>query len=480
MKKNFILHSLTGIIAGVSAILICSCNSDSKESILPEIHIDTSTTYTFSCDGGNINIPVQLNNPDENTEFSFQCDCDWISAEYYEPEIIITAESLEGYEERTGEIHVTYGEFYEGVITVLQYPETYPSYSIKVKDISATTATIDIQPAREELQYMIRPIRKDVFDSYKDEDEFFKAESEYIEYMETQESTPLGQMLHNGTLTDIELLYLDTDTEYYICAYAINENGDILSSVSKSEVFKTDEIHFDITTSVDGINITVNVTASDDKAPFIFDIVNAQALQESGKDVEDVAQEVIDLNLWTAETFFKNNTIQAIPTFTNLKTAEHSFSRYNIGDHSYDNEASSKFIVYATTVNQYGKVGTIPSDTTSTYTEAINASDNEITVTIDNITSTGWDLTVTTTNNDPYVTYFDYADKYEGWTKEELIAEFSNTEKYDYLFYTHNGNYKTTYGMQDPDTNFVMFVFGWEGGTMTTDFQAHYYRTLPE
>lgn len=98
---------------------------------------------------------------------------------------------------------------------------------------------------------------------------------------------------------------------------------------------------------------------------------------------------------------------------------------------------------------------------------------------IDNITSSSWDLHVTTTNNDPYVAYWDYADKYEGWTEEQLIAEFSDGEKYDYFFYLRNGDYNGVYPNKDPDTEYVMFFFGWEGGVMTTDFQAIYFKTLP-
>lgn len=479
MKNSQIIRALAiALTAGTCSLLFTSCETDEPALPDPEVTINTDNPYSIDYKGGEIRIPVQIENPAEDLPLTLEPKAEWLTAEYSADNIIIDVEPLNDRAERTGTVSVIYGEYYNETIIVAQSGEPAP-FSVSITDVTATTVTVDITPLDNSCSYMIRPIRKDVFDSYTDENAFLEAEMEYIDHMETDENTTLAQMLYTGSQSSLELLYLDTDTEYYICIYAIDESGNVLSEVVQSEVFKTNEITFEITASTSGIDITVDVTASDDKAPFIFYTVSSDYLDEHDRTVKDAADYNLYYELWTAKTFFGNNTIQAIPTFSHFGTGSRTFSSYSIDNYTHEHEFASKYIIYVTTVNQYGEAGTFPIDTLSIYTEEISLSDNIITVNIDNITSSSWDLHVTTTNNDPYVAYWDYADKYEGWTEEQLIAEFSDGEKYDYLFYLRNGDYNGVYPNKDPDTEYVMFFFGWEGGVMTTDFQAIYFRTLP-
>lgn len=280
MKNSQIIRALAiALTAGTCSLLFTSCETDEPASPDPEVTINTDNPYSIDYKGGEIRIPVQIKNPVEDLPLTLEPQAEWLTAEYSADNIIIDVEPINDRAERTGTVSVIYGEYYNETIIVAQSGEPAP-FSVSITDVTATTVTINITPLDNSCSYMIRPVRKDVFDSYADENAFLEAEMEYIDHMETDENTTLAQMLYTGSQSSLELLYLDTDTEYYICIYAIDESGNVLSDVVQSEVFKTDEITFEITASTSGIDITVDVTASDDKAPFIFYTVSSDYLDE--------------------------------------------------------------------------------------------------------------------------------------------------------------------------------------------------------
>lgn len=104
-------------------------------------------------------------------------------------------------------------------------------------------------------------------------------------------------------------------------------------------------------------------------------------------------------------------------------------------------------------------------------TEDVTPSDNDLNVTVTNITTNSAEFHVTTTNDDPYVIGADLAAKWAGKTNDEIL-EVLTGDSYDVSRNVQSGDYDAGFWNLTSGTDYICFVFGFDAGKATTELQV--------
>lgn len=140
-------------------------------------------------------------------------------------------------------------------------------------------------------------------------------------------------------------------------------------------------------------------------------------------------------------------------------------------------QPEQKFIVFVCYTDE---TGAVVSDvyTESAVTPPVKASQNSFEIEIDQITATSAMLFITPSTDDDYV-WLEFPDYvYEGMTMEEL-EEFL-LKNYKPFFPLHTNNGEMVHSFDDnlePDTEYMIIVFGYDGG-LTTPLTTNKFRTM--
>lgn len=140
---------------------------------------------------------------------------------------------------------------------------------------------------------------------------------------------------------------------------------------------------------------------------------------------------------------------------------------------------STRFIVFACHVDSNGEIIS-DIEAISAITPPITPSDNEFTITIEDISAVSAYLTIETTNDDRYVWMELPEDIYSGMNKEQLKQFLEKHYTPFFASKARSGSQNYTFpDTLDPNTNYMIIVFGYDGG-MTTPLTTKIFRTLPE
>lgn len=108
-------------------------------------------------------------------------------------------------------------------------------------------------------------------------------------------------------------------------------------------------------------------------------------------------------------------------------------------------------------------------------------SDNEITLSVGEITADGITAVATVTNDDPYVFLLREASEFEGMTDAEILAKILESCTGEELAEaTFTGNKTFPRSNLKPDTDYLALTFGYESGTATTGITIKRCFTMPE
>lgn len=138
-------------------------------------------------------------------------------------------------------------------------------------------------------------------------------------------------------------------------------------------------------------------------------------------------------------------------------------------------DADRDYVAYAFGVNEDSE---LLSNLYYDYfkTEDVTPSDNVITVVMDQIESTSARINITTTNNDPYVYGADLASNWEGMSEEEMLDVLTGGD-IDLSPNLKSGDYSATFWNLKSETEYIVFVFGYQAGKATTDLIVQHFTT---
>lgn len=164
------------------------------------------------------------------------------------------------------------------------------AFKITIDNLTKTSVDFSIEPLEKDVPYLVMVIDKETFDSFESEDAYLDDDMTYLEesatYYDKTLKEYLEEILEVGDL-QASASSLMPDTEYYIYAYHLTVNGEIISDLVKKE-FKTEgytlnEDTFEITISeIAYDSAVVTVAPSSATTPYFVNVLSDEELEIYG------------------------------------------------------------------------------------------------------------------------------------------------------------------------------------------------------
>ena len=147
-----------------------------------------------------------------------------------------------------------------------------------------------------------------------------------------------------------------------------------------------------------------------------------------------------------------------------------------INTDKYDLDAETEHFVIAVPVDTNKGIMTAYPTVKTFATEEIGASSNVISITVSDIKPREATITVVPSNDDPYIVAFFESAYYEGKSDKEIIDDYFS----HYPPTPAGGEFTYTMTGLNPNTEYFVAAFGYEGGVVTTELFKEYFATLEE
>ncbi|MEG1622534.1 MAG: hypothetical protein RR330_04105 [Alistipes sp.] len=375
-------------------------------------------------------------------------------------------------------------------------PEPIPgkktTFTVKVKDITAAKATVEVAPSDNMATYYFGVSTKAFYDAAGSDANFLKAELAWFKAQAAEAKVTLEAYLKDvvskGPDTDT-FNDLTGETAYVAYVFAINVDGSMGTDLTK-QVFTTPKATepepepepdiFAITvTDITASSANINVVPTDKAMRYFIDAFSEADYLELGGTPEGIAAYVPGLFARLAETLqMPLDEVVALLT--------------EVGDATYaatEMAQQTKFYPIAIGVNAEGQPITA-TKVGEPFTTLKGADPSSLTfeIAVTNITDKAADINITPSdNNNTYFFDCQSAKAIDGLTDAEIIQAL-------YDVYSKDGKFETLLSMGPdglsaetiaqyapfkPDTEYCVLVFGWADGAATTTLTKKLFKTLP-
>ena len=465
-----------------AAALVFAAVACQKEET-PEIQIQ-KTEVTLASDGASVNIAYLIENEVEGRKISVANDAEWLTVDAGKTRVItLSALINETGAQRHADVTVSYEGAEDVVISVTQDFFVSP-LTISISKVTATGVTFSVTTSDESLTWLPMVTYKEGFEYYESADELFQYDLEYFAYLADIRDMTLAEFLEtmvaSGSMIDVPFDGLQPSTDYVLYAYGVTTDGrrttDIVHEAFRTEDPYEGDIVFSFEASEDDYILSYTITPSHTGVPYFYGIapkakIDAWKSMYNGDLRAAIQAEEIDAEV---------NELMDLGMISGPEDYFAIYSESNVMDWGYyELTASTSYVIYAVKWDEQCRL----SGPVSTYehtSQAIDASANQITLEVANVTQSSADAVTTVTTDDPYVVMPVRTSEIEGFTDQELFAYL--VEKYDYIIseYTYTGSQTRNYSRMRPDTDYTFLAFGYKAGVMTTsEMDKVNFRTLP-
>ena len=479
-----IKHLIIAAAALVFGAVSCQEKEPQKEETpAPKIQL-RKTEVTIASDGASVNIAYMIENDVEGRKISVANDADWLTVDTGKARVLtLSALINETGAQRHADVTISYEGAEDVVLSVTQEFFVSP-LSISISKVTATGVTFSVTTSDESLTWIPMVTYKDGFEYYESADELFQYDLEYFAYLADIRDMTLSEFLEtmvaSGSMVDVPFDGLQPSTDYVLYAYGITVDGrrttDIVHEAFRTEEPYEGDIIFSFDASEDDYILSYTITPSHTGVPYFYGIAPKTRIDEwksryngdlraalQAEEIDSEINELMDLGMISGpEDYF------AI------------YSESNVMDWGYyELTASTSYVIYAVKWDEQCRL-TGPVSTYEHTSASIDASDNQITIEVANVTQSSADAVTTVTTEDPYVVMPIRTSELEGLSDDELFAYL--VDKYDYIIgeYTYTGSMTKSYTRMRPDTEYTFLAFGYKAGVMTTsEMDKVNFRTLP-
>lgn len=474
MKKSRVFLALAMVAAAFA-----SCNPVEPEVEAPVIEL-ASENVRLTAEGEAVQVVFNIANPVEGVEISVVEDADWLEVNASKPRILeFSATKNESDKVREAEVTVSYEGAENKVIKVSQDVWVAP-ITITVQETDATTATFSVAVADENLTWVAQCVGKEWWEAYGSDDEVFAEDMSYFQWAAGDNglSLPeyLAQILLKGSKEGLRFKGLDPLSDYVIYVYGLTTEGEPTTSIYSAEITTLEPydgpITFDIQVTEENHVMDINITPSHDGVAYYWNIMDEASFNEWGSEPGQVFQDYID---YEVDDYLYWGDIYDPSEYFEW------FSTTGFNNSQFESIAGTRYIIFASKWDEDCK---LVGDAEYVWfeTEPVEPSDNQITLTLSNPSQSSFDVTTTTTNDDPYVILAEPS-AWCGW------GDMTDQQIYDYVMAYYGTWFITDYICQgdltearfynlDPGTEYTVVAFGYEAGSMTTAVQKATITTL--
>lgn len=468
MTRTFNHFKKTMLLAAVvlPAFLLSGCQE--KESpVTTELKLESST-LNVPAEGGDAVMNYTVTNPIEGAKINAGSQAGWLHDFDCSEEgriRFIVDENPEVGQTRTATVTVSYNDgTIEDEFTVLQGEgvEKAP-FEITIDEVGMDYAIATIAPLDPEMTWHALAYDAWVFDEEgrpieQCVEEFLNAYAfvasmagmDFETFMETD-------ILCTGTET-LPFEQLSVGTKHYIMAIGIDAKGTILSD-AVLEPFTTEgidmqDITFEVSFDVDGVNGTLHTIPSDNNVRYYTDI-KLKSDWPDGPDIQGWLQ-----------TYMWQESILGI----SREEAINKISSYGDATKEYYLDKETDYYAFAVAINEQGIICS-DAEVVEFTSGTVPPSDNTFMINVIEEGADYVDYEVIPSNNGYYSYAVSPVSEWDGMTDEEYVRQYISTGMNLILM-----DMKTTFGENSftesglaPNTDYYIFVFGYEQQTITTE-----------
>lgn len=469
MKKLLTFPFLVGLILSVGS----SCN-DSDDEIIekgPSLTL-AQTEVQVSADGGTCSIGYRLENPvegaavtvnPENQEWATDFVVDESSSTIY-----FEVAANEALEERSIKVSVSYPQIADAVsFTVVQAGAAPAPFEITIREVTTSSLTVDVTPLDKEMVYIVFLNTREYIEQFQltTDEALHEDDLKYIE----STGYPISNFCSKGDLKD-KTMSARPDTEYVVYAYGINpETGDMLTRIVYADATTPDidkvDAKFKIEAEIYSTIADVTVTPENYDGYYFFEAYQTSTINP-------------ELSLFEICSNSFSNVVMSYEMFGYDKAAILAACCKGPGFRRIELQAETKYTIVAYAVSEDLLVCSEPS-VLEIETSGVTTSKNILDITVSNITARTADVTITTTNEDPYVyVLLDSEDLAEAGETDEDVLDYITTRYY--LGYYSIGDESYSLSKLTPDSEYAVCAFGYLSGDVTTKLFRADFATKPE
>ena len=468
MTRTFNHFKKTMLLAAVvlPAFLLSGCQE--KESpVTTELKLESST-LNVPAEGGDAVMNYTVTNPIEGAKINAGSQAGWLHDFDCSEEgriRFIVDENPEVGQTRTATVTVSYNDgTIEDEFTVLQGEgvEKAP-FEITIDEVGMDYAIATIAPLDPEMTWHALAYDAWVFDEEgrpieQCVEEFLNAYAfvasmagmDFETFMETD-------ILCTGTET-LPFEQLSVGTKHYIMAKGIDAKGTILSEAVlepiTTEGIDMQDITFEVSFDVDGVNGTLHTIPSDNNVRYYTDI-KLKSDWPDGPDIQGWLQ-----------TYMWQESILGI----SREEAINKISSYGDATKEYYLDKETDYYAFAVAINEQGIICS-DAEVVEFTSGTVPPSDNTFMINVIEEGADYVDYEVIPSNNDYYSYAVSPVSEWDGMTDEEYVRQYISTGMNLILM-----DMKTTFGENSftesglaPNTDYYIFVFGYEQQTITTE-----------
>lgn len=475
MRKAYLFTSILALAAVLSA-----CNEDQKTAE-PKLTLG-QTEVTVSVEGGEYSVTWEVENPIEGTlpAVEQQDGTGWVSDfRTDEGTILFTVAANESEASRECVVTVTYPSAPETSFTIVQSgtteeePKEY-SLEINLKELNESQIVVDIIPSDPDMTYFLMC---DMMENLEEmglttDEAILKSDSVWIE-----EGVSYGMhysdFVDKGEKLNYRYRQCVPDTDYIIYGYGY----DTLSRTRTTDLIKLNvttaeitliDVDFILETEVDGTTITCHTTPVDydglyyvdcyDKPTLDFGLASGQTLYElcyyDFSTIIDIYQNMFGVSFEDTMEYYTRSG-ESTKEWTELL-------------------AHMQYTIVAYPLNEDGVVIGEPTVVEVMTGSDVEKSDNELTISVDNLTAYSATLNVSATNDDPYIALELNPEVFEGMSDEETMNYILSMYYWGQDVY---GDYTEELTDLTPETEYTIYAFGVEDNQYTTRLWTYKFTT---
>lgn len=458
-------------IAATAAAMFCSVSCKEKEQPRPELTVQDR--IEVPSEGGSFSIAYEIANPDESLKLEASSADSWITSVDCATSGTITF-SVDEYKEteasREGSIDIVYGDITKSVAVVQAPGPVY--FSISVSDIDYTSFKVSVIPFDKEMTYAALVTTREFFDGFDTVqaliDNVFASWKEDAEDYNMSLEDYLAEVLMKGDTEGMTTTDRYPGKEYAVFAFGINTGTmevltDLYSTLVTTKKAEMLDVTYSVRADVDGANANIHVEPSDMQQTYYVDVIAADKLSEAST-----------VEYWQ-QLFIDNIRINRLLYGLTAEEVMAPNIHTGVSDTMFELSPNTEYAAVAMASSPQGVVFS-EVNTVKFTTEDAKESDNVIKITVDIISSTKYNMTITPSNDDPYTWGTQPTSTYEGMTDEEMLEYLLQDPFIGFNLVTGEISYE--FGAS-PGDEYTVYAFGYQNGVATTDL-ARYEFKMPD
>ena len=484
MKTLRIFWSLM-LILGLTLTAACENKQPDTPGASSTISLKASIVEA-SGDGGEYSINYTITNPVEGGVISAMTTANWIGKWNTDEagKITFTVAPNNSNEPREAVIEVAYSAIEQSeTFTVKQEGSSHDAIRMECIANETTSLTIRVKPLNNDFEYIVRSYTKDYVDVFglTDSDVIFAHDMDALKH----EAGGYGlhnylQMISHIGQTDHTINNLTPDTDYVVFAYHVDVTtsyptlvGEVFridARTAKPEV--SDEIVIDISAELDGTAVLLSMNPGEYDGFYhhgCWSVDDFYTYYGAGADMQD--------------TFIKKwyDTMDVQKSFG--KTLSQIFGEFCLRGTktlTYDElYADTDYVFFAFAIDPDTGFATSECFIEQITTNKAEQNSMTIDIRVENLSSTTADIYWTA--SDPNGRFARGLYNIDDWNKagstdEERLATFVRED----VLFKATGSTDMNPAKLTPDTEYIAFAYGVDGGAATTGIFKHKFRSEPK